>query len=231
MLFSRVILLIVIIICAYLLIGLVTTYIYRKLNPLKKLDRSSKDIYLTFDDGINKKFTPELLDLLKKYNVKVSFFILASTIEGNEEILQRMKSEGHLVGFHSYNHKNQILQLPNEIISDFKKCIGIFSDFKVHTRFYRPPWGHVRLLGLLLCRIYGIKIVLWNVIVQDWQGDTTVDIIFEKLRNKVKGNSVICLHDGRGKNSAPSRTIETLDKIIPLWKEEGYNFETVDKLS
>lgn len=171
-----------------------------------------------------------LLDLLKKNNIKASFFILASSAREYPQLLQRMKKDGHLVGFHSYNHRNQILQLPHQLIQDFEKSMKIFADMGIEVAYYRPPWGHVRPLGLYLCKAYQLKTVLWNVIVQDWQANTTVEILCDKLTKKVQGNAVICLHDGRGKNEAPSKTIQALAAMIPKWKEEGYTFETVDCL-
>ncbi|WP_313524291.1 polysaccharide deacetylase family protein [Anaerotignum sp.] len=214
----------------YFLVGVVTTLWYRAMNPLKRLTQDSKKLYLTFDDGMNPVYTPMLLDLLKKTDVKASFFILASTAKSNPKLLQRMIEEGHQVGLHSFKHNNQILQFPHQLKLDFEKSMRIFDERKIEIKYFRPPWGHVRPLGLCLCKAYGLRIVLWNVIVQDWEGRTTAKILCDKLRKKVRGNSVICLHDGRGKNKAPLKTIEALSIMIPKWKEEGYAFETVDNL-
>lgn len=214
----------------YLLLGILTTGWLRASNPLKRLPRSSQTLYLTFDDGVNPVYTPMLLDLLKKNNIKASFFVLASSAKEYPQLLQRMKKDGHLVGFHSYNHRNQILQLPHQLIQDFEKSMKIFDDMGIEVAYYRPPWGHARPLGLYLCKAYQLKTVLWNVIVQDWQSNTTAEILCDKLTKKVHGNAVICLHDGRGKNEAPSKTIQALAAMIPKWKEEGYTFETVDCL-
>lgn len=214
----------------YLLLGILTTGWLRASNPFKRLPRSSQTLYLTFDDGVNPVYTPMLLDLLKKNNIKASFFILASSAKEYPQLLQRMKKDGHLVGFHSFHHRNQILQLPHQLIQDFEKSMKIFDDMGMELAYYRPPWGHVRPLGLCLCKKYGLKTVLWNVIVQDWQANTTVQILCDKLTKKVQGNAVICLHDGRGKNEAPLKTIQALANMIPKWKGDGHTFETVDCL-
>ena len=63
---------------------------------------------------------------------------------------------------------------------------------------------------------------------EDWQGDTTTEIIVDKLLKRSRRGSIICLHDGRGKNEAPSRTIKALEKVIPIWKSEGYKFATME---
>ena len=72
--------------------------------------------------------------------------------------------------------------------------------------------------------------VLWNEMVKDGETKTTADVVCGKISKKLHGNVVICLHDGRGKNNAPQKTIDALSKLVPLWKEEGYQFETVDRL-
>lgn len=214
----------------YLLTGVVATAFIRALNPLKKLDYSVKTIYLTFDDGINPIYTPLLLDLLKEHNIKASFFLVASFAQENLPILQRMKENGHLIGLHSFKHKNQILQSPFSLKQDFKESMALFKNNGIQIAFYRPPWGHIRPLGMFFCKVHHLKMILWNVIIQDWKKDTTTEILCNKLQVKLHGNTVICLHDGRGKNEAPLKTIETLKTMIPIWKKEGYIFETVDWL-
>lgn len=211
--------------------GVITTLITRFFNPLKKLSKEEKVIYLTFDDGMNTHFTPKLLDLLKKENIQASFFMLTSTIDGNEDILHRMKNEGHVIGLHGYHHDNQILQLPHMLIRDTKKSLKLFEKQGITVHHSRAPWGHLSLVGYILNKIYNIKPIFWNVIVQDWEKDTTPEILIEKLMRKVQGTSVICMHDGRGKNDAPLKTIKALETCIPKWKEEGYRFETVEKIN
>ena len=215
----------------YYVSGLLTTLTTRVLNPMKQLNQNDKVIYLTFDDGIDSKFTPLLLDLLSKEKVHASFFILASTIENNERIIKQMKDEGHIIALHGFNHKNQILQFPHALIRDTRNSLKIFNDHDITIRFSRAPWGHLSFVGYILNKVYNMEAILWNVIVQDWQKDTSSIIIAEKLLTKVEGESVICLHDGRGENDSPEKTIEALKVCIPKWKEEGYRFETVEKIN
>lgn len=224
----RILLIALTILIVYYAVGALTTYIMRIKNPLKKRNNDSKTIYLTFDDGVNPVYTPKLLDLLHEQNIKATFFVIASTLKGNEDLAKRIKDEGHVVGLHSYSHKNQILQSPFGLARDFKKSLEIFYDLGIKATLYRPPWGHVSPIGIWLCNIYKLKTVLWNVIVQDWQEDTTPEIIVNKLRTRVRKGAVICLHDGRGKNEAPLKTTLALEVMIPLWKGEGYTFETMD---
>ena len=211
----------------YLLAGLITTLILRRTNPLRERCRrgEKKTLCLTFDDGMDPRYTPRLLDLLAEHDIHAAFFILASTAEQYPDLLERIREEGHTVGLHSLDHKNQILQLPHSLCRDFNRSMEILSEPR--PTFYRPPWGHVTPLGLWLCRRYRLTMVLWTVIIGDWSANATVEGLCQKLRTQVKGSAVICLHDGRGKNEAPLRTIATLKEMIPQWKKEGYTFETI----
>ncbi len=213
----------------YFALGIVTTVIFRLTNPLHEICRTGKTLCLTFDDGMDPRYTPKLLDLLAEHHIHASFFILASTAEKYPEILQRMKQEGHTVGLHSLNHHNQILEFPHRLWQDFRKSRKIFSELGIKPTYYRPPWGHVTPLGIWLCRRYHLQMVLWTVIIGDWSKNATVEGLCHKLHAKICGSAVLCLHDGRGKNHAPMRTIGALKEMIPHWKKEGYTFETISE--
>ena len=213
----------------YLLLGAVTTVILRLTNPLRRACRTGKNLCLTFDDGIDPRYTPELLDLLSHYHIHATFFILASTAGKYPELLHRIKAEGHVVGLHSMAHHNQILELPHRLFQDFHKSMDLLTKLNAKPTYYRPPWGHVTPLGLWLCKKYRLKIVLWTVIIGDWSKNATVKSLIQKLWLQVRGSAVICLHDGRGSNDAPARTISALAAMIPRWKKEGYTFETISE--
>ena len=225
----RLILLFLILLIIYAIISIIVTIKSRKIFR-GNIDESKQVIHLTFDDGCNSKFTPMLLDLLKEHNIKATFFVLGSTIEENKDIILRMKNEGHLIASHGYEHKNHILMLPYMINKDIKKCKDIYNKLSIPFIYYRPPWGHFNLFTNTICNKYKLKIILWNVIVGDWQKDITADILIKRLEEHKEKNKVICLHDGRGKNDAPQKTIDALKIMIPKWRKKGYEFETVDNL-
>ena len=189
---------------------------------------SDKIVYLTFDDGPDEKYTAKLLDLLKKHNIKATFFVVASFARNNPQIIDRMKKENHCIGLHSFEHKNALFQSRGYTKYDFEESIKIMNDLGVNFKFYRPPWGHCNIFTSREIKKHNLKKVLWDVMAQDWQGNTTVEAITDKLLLRSKENSIICLHDGRGENEAPSRTIKALQKAIPIWKINGYKFATME---
>lgn len=215
----------VILIVLFLIYNVIPTFYYKlKMNNRKK---QGKVIYLTFDDGPS-EYTTKLLDLLKRYDVRASFFCVASFSDKHKNVIKRMINEGHLVGMHSFSHKSAYLMGLFGTKNDFKNSLNLMSSF-CDVKYYRPPWGHINLFTLYYVKKYNLKLILWNVMAEDWKGNTTSKEIEEKLLNRIAGNDIICLHDGRGKNDAPLKTIDALEVVIPRLLKDGYRFEMIDR--
>lgn len=207
-----------------------TYYFKNKFKTLNKDKIKEKYMCLTFDDGPDEKYTEQLLNLLKKYNIKATFFIVATFAKNNSNIIERIKEEGHTIGLHSLEHKNGLITSPIYTDKDFKDSLDIMKNLNIRVKFFRPPWGHINLRTLINLKKYNLKLVLWDVIIGDWKGDITSDEIANRLLKESRNKSIICLHDGRGENDAPLRTIQALEKIIPIWLGEGYKFVKVEEL-
>lgn len=201
-----------------------------KAKYFSMVGEKDKNLYLTFDDGPSAEYTGKLLDLLKEYDVKASFFVVARSAQAHPDLIKRMKEEGHLIGLHSLEHKSAMVQTPMYTNREFKKSMKIMADLHVDVRHYRPPWGHVNLFTLMNLKKYNLKKVIWHVMAEDWEADTSDEEIQYKLLKRTGKGDVICLHDGRGKSpDAPERTIAALEKTIPIWLEEGYQFKLLDQ--
>ena len=212
---------IIIIILIILSYGIFPTYGYKIYQKSKK-NKSSK-IYLTFDDGPS-EYTIQLLQLLDKYHISATFFMVANSISKHADTVVKMQ-KNHVLGLHSFSHKSALLQLVGETKQDFEKSIQITGKYDIH--YFRPPWGHFTVATLYQLKKHHLKLILWDVMAEDWEQDTTAKEIADKLKRRVKQGSIICLHDGRG-NGAPQRTIEALQEVIPYWIDKGYQFDTVD---
>lgn len=192
-----------------------------------------KVLYLTFDDGPHPAYTEKLLDLLKEYDIRATFFLVGKFAAENPDLVLRMEQEGHTIGIHSMEHKSAMIQSPSYTRWDFAKSLEVMEDLGISTRYYRPPWGHVNWFTLRQAEKYGLHKILWDVMVGDWEEDSDEDKMQYLLLKHAVPGSIVCLHDGRGDgkvmNDAPLRMIETLRKTIPLWLEEGYLFETIDE--
>ncbi|HKM28138.1 MAG TPA: polysaccharide deacetylase family protein [Anaerovoracaceae bacterium] len=198
-----------------------------KLPPCQEDNQDeSKFICLTFDDGPS-QHTVRLLDILKENDVKATFFLVATFARENREIIDRMKAEGHTLALHTFEHKCPLFENEEYTKHAFDKSMDILTDLGISPRFFRPAWGTFNRVNIAKAREYGLKPILWNVMAEDWQGNTTDDIIFKKLIKRTKPYDVVCLHDGRGENNAPGRTIKALERAIPMWKRRGFRFVTI----
>lgn len=193
----------------------------------KGFENKENKIMLTFDDGPDRRYTMELLDLLLKNDIRASFFLVTDFARENPEILKRMEKEGHCIGIHSTDHTSSLIKTPRGTRENFIKSIKTLEDFSIEVKYYRPPWGQLNLYTLYLLKKYNKKLILWNVMADDWKESETSRLIVEKLSSRIRSGSIICLHDGRGEKGAVKRTIGALEEIIPELKSKGYKFITV----
>lgn len=190
--------------------------------------QDGKVLYLTFDDGPDPQYTPALLDLLAQHDIHATFFVVGDAAQAHPHIIQRMQEEGHLIGLHSASHKSAYLLTPSHTRDDFDRGVKTMAGLGVPLLYFRPPWGVVNLASFRSIRYHRLKLALWDVMAQDWRGDITAQEIIRRLRRRCRNGSVICLHDGRGENGAPGRTIQALALLLPQWLEEGFQFQTLE---
>ena len=178
-------------------------------------------IALTFDDGPHPVFTPRLLDGLKERGVHATFFLIGKNIIGNEDIVRRMKDEGHLIGNHTYNHV-QLTKLSEEKACEeiIKTNDLIYEVTGSGTEFIRPPFGSWN--DNLECGIELISI-LWSVDPLDWKTEDTSAVVNRVVKN-VKENDIILLHDYYGSS------VDAALQIVDILQKEGYEFVTADEL-
>ncbi|MDR0880247.1 MAG: polysaccharide deacetylase family protein [Clostridioides sp.] len=189
-----------------------------------------KRIMLTFDDGPDPRYTGELLDILRDNGIRATFFTVAKNAQKNPELIKRMQDEGHVIGIHSLEHKNALLYSYAYTKKDFAKSLEIMKDLGVDVHYYRPPWGHTNIFSTGFIKKYNLRLVLWSLMIEDWEKNTTVELLKTRLKDRLRVNSIICLHDA-GENSggaknAPKIMIQTLKEVIPELKSEGYEFIT-----
>lgn len=208
-------------------------YYFRNISKsvLKKFKTEKKVIALTFDDGPDKKYTPILLDLLKKYNIKCTFFVVAEKAYDNKEIIDRMLTDGHSVGLHSLKHQSAWLSFPWKPKKDFDLSLNYMSKLGIRPEFFRPPWGTFNLLTQYYAGKNNLNTVLWSMNAADWSKKTTTNDIVSKITNKIKPGDILVLHDSNGAEGAPMRTITALEEILPHLLIEGYEFITLHELN
>lgn len=198
---------------------------------IKKGNKDEKIVALTFDDGPDEVFTPQVLDILKKYDVKATFFLIGEKVPYNKNIVKREKEEGHEIGNHTYTHINAAKtskeKIENEVIKTQEVIKEVIGEYPT---IFRPPY---RALSKDLCQVVKSKdmnIILWsNIDVRDWS-NPGVNNIVSTIENKVENGNIIILHDYNTVRNSKSQTIQALDIIIPKLKEKGYKFVTISEL-
>jgi peptidoglycan-N-acetylglucosamine deacetylase len=202
-------------------------YLFFKKKPFS-FDENRKRIMISFDDGPDIRYTNSILDTLEQNKVHAAFFVVAEKAAENPEIIKRMLNNGHLVGLHSLEHRDAWRSSPSYQRIDFKAGQALLSGLGCKPSFYRAPWGHLTLKSLSTAKKYHMKILLWTVMVQDWEKESTATRVLKRLLKKTKNGSVICIHDsGCGKTAAegaPAHTAEAVKAFVPLMLERGYEF-------
>ena len=186
----------------------------------KVIDKESKMIALTFDDGPNYN-TNKVLDVLEEHDVPATFFVLGSKIKGNEHIIQRIKDGGSEIGNHTYNHKILTRLEENEITKEIDSTSKeIYDVTGEYPKLLRPSYG---IVNKKVKTIVDAPIIIWNIDTLDWKYHNSKKIVGRVL-SKVKDGDIILMHD------VYSSTANALKIIIPKLKERGYIFVTVSEL-
>lgn len=201
------------------------------LTPEELLEQSTekKKVYLTFDDGPS-RYSDELLDILKKYDVKATFFVIGRTDEESKRIYKRIVDEGHTLAMHSYTHKYEQIY---ENLDSFKKDVEKLSDLLYKTtgvrpKYYRFPGGssnQVSKVSIKKCISYlnqkGITYFDWNTVNGDATGEnyTEKQMVATVMEGVHKNNnSIVLMHDTVSRDT----TVNSLPMLIKKLKKEGY---------
>jgi len=195
-------------------------------------------VYLTFDDGSIPEVTPAILDVLKQYNVKATFFVVGENIEKYTHIYARVMEEGHRVGNHTYHHVKGSKCSLDEYLREVEACEEAIriqnsgfrsqnSDVRIQdsgVRLYRPPYGKMtgRQKRAILER--GYKIVLWDVLTHDYNAHYSPEKMLRIVQRYTRDGSIINFHDSV---KSGQRTIEVLPKVIEWLQAEGYQIEVL----
>lgn len=196
-------------------------------------DSSQNKIALTFDDGPQSVYTPQILDILKKYNIKATFFLIGKNIEAFPELAKRIKGEGHLIGNHTYSHPDLRLQTRNQIKQQILKAEKAIIDATgLKPYLFRPPYGFASNRVLQEAENSGYTIIEWSVSGLNGRQDAPFDKIVRRVVDKTQNGSIMLLHDGNRLSNKTDRSqiVKALPIIIETLLKKGYQFVTIDEL-
>ena len=186
----------------------------------RKIDKSKKMIALTFDDGPNYN-TSKIIDVLNKYDIKATFFVLGSRAINNKDILKKMADSGMEIGNHTYNHLLLTKYDEDKIRSEIEDTSEvIYSATKKRPRLLRPSYGSV---NNKIKKVANMPIIIWDIDTLDWKYHNSKRIT-SRVVNKVRDGDIILMHD------IYSASLNALSNIIPILQDNGYEFVTIDEL-
>jgi peptidoglycan/xylan/chitin deacetylase (PgdA/CDA1 family) len=183
--------------------------------------RSEKTIYLTFDDGPIPDVTEFVLNTLKSFEAKATFFCIGDNIVKYPAIFNRTKAEGHLIGNHTFNHLKGWKTEDTIYLDNFEKCQHL-----TQSDLFRPPYGRVKKsqIKLLRSRNPGLNIVMWDVLSGDFDVNLTPESCFNNVIRHTESGSIVVFHDSI---KAFERLEYTLPKVLSHFQKKGYQFKTL----
>ena len=178
--------------------------------------RDKKILYLTFDDGPYNMLSPFILDELKKYKAKATFFYLGSKAEKYPQLIKRCKDENHKIGNHSYSHPNGWKTKNSRYYQDIEKANKLLN-----SNLFRPPYGRIKPSQINHLKKY-YKIIMWDILSWDFDKKTSPEECYNNIINNTKSGSIIVLHE----NEKSAKNVkEVLPKILSYFSSQGFKFE------
>lgn len=193
------------------------------IKTISKSKTTLKKVAITFDDGPTPE-TEKVLDLLRKYNVKATFFCIGKQVERYPEILQKVINEGHTVGNHTYNHSSKMGFYPVEkIFEELSSTDEIIKKHGSKPLLFRPPFGVTNPNLAKAIKQSGHKVIGWNVrsldaVIKDEHK------IFNRIKRRLAPGSIILLHD------TSQKSVNVLEQLLILLQQQNYEAVTVNEL-
>lgn len=187
-------------------------------------------VALTFDDGPDARFTPAILNTLRYYGVKATFFLTGQRAEAHPEIVRRIAAEGHEIGNHSYNHPKLVDLPPWKVRDQLARTHQILRRLTLKpVRLFRSPYGAVNPQILLDAQRLGYRTAHWSVDSQDWRS-LPQDKVLANILPNVRPGSVILQHSAGGTGEDLTGTVRALGPLIRTLRLRGYRFVTVSEM-
>ena len=192
---------------------------------LWRVETSSKELFLTFDDGPVQGPTEFVLDVLSKFSVHATFFCIGDNVRKYPSLFSRIVDEGHSIGNHTFHHLNGWKFGKDEYVSDIHQCDQEFRNAYgkiLNSKLFRPPYGRIKRDQIEALSDY--KIVMWDVLSIDYNKQQSKESCLRKTRKAVRAGSIIVFHDSL-------KAERNLTYALPLFIEsclaEGYSFSVL----
>ena len=195
-------------------------YLYRKLLSKAVFNANTEKVYLTFDDGPDPEVTPAILNILAEQNATATFFILGENAEKHPEILDRIRSEGHVLANHGYAHLDGWKVDEEAFIENVKRGEKVSG-----SKVFRPPYG--RIWPGLMDLISDHRVIMWDVLAGDFDTNNSANDVVSNVLDNVEAGSIIVMHDSQ---KAKENVLGSLQLIIEGIQEKGLSFGNISDI-
>lgn len=197
-----------------------TPWWIRKLYPSLtwSIPTEEKEVYLTFDDGPHQTITPFVLDVLKQYKAKATFFCIGKNVKAHLPVYEQILSEGHKVGNHTYSHFNGKKTADELYINDI-----LAAKEYIDSNLFRPPYGRITKFQIQQLKSL-FKIVMWDVLSGDFDINLTPQNSLQHVVTNVRPGSIVVFHDSQ---KALPRLSYALPKALEFLSQKGYTFKSL----
>jgi len=182
------------------------------------IQTNNKEIFLTFDDGPTKKITDWILDVLKDFEAKATFFCIGKNVIEYKKKFNRIINENHTVGNHTFNHLNGWKTDDNIYFKDIE-----FADKYINTQLFRPPYGRISFNQLKFLSKKK-RVILWDVLSKDYDINTKPEKVFDIVKNHAVNGSIVVFHDSI---KAEKNMKFTLTRTLKHFYDLGYKFSKI----
>lgn len=180
------------------------------------MPKGENKIYLTFDDGPHPTITPQVLQILKNFNAKATFFCIGKNIEANKDVFEMILKDGHSVGNHTFNHNKGWKTKTKDYVDSVNK-----TNELIKSKLLRPPYGKIKPSQIRKLR-NDYRLVAWTVISYDWDKALSPDDCYDNVIKNAGDGSIIVFHDSE---KAVKNMLPTLTKVLEYYSEKGFIFE------
>lgn len=187
-----------------------------------EMNTTEKILYLTFDDGPDPEQTPFVLEQLKKYNAKATFFCIGENVLTHKGIFDQIIADGHSVGNHTHTHLDGWKTRNKRYYEDIAKAAKV-----INSPLFRPPFGHItwNQVRKLKSNYPGFKTILWNLLSADFDTTLSPQKCLSNVIDHAKPGSIILFHDSE---LASKNMRYALSHVLEHFSKEGYKFERIE---
>ena len=186
---------------------------------------------LTFDDGPDPVFTPQLLDILAQFGARATFFVIGKQAEQHPDIIRAIADAGHEVGNHTYTHRPLWLLPPRQTREEIDRCASLLTTILgAPPRYFRPPWGRLNFAAVQHSTHVQQQAVLWSLRGDGWWSLAGPEMIVRIVARQLHSGAIIDLHDGAGLARTPACLVAALPGLLRLIRERGYRCLTLSEL-